>query len=66
MQATLFCVVQEIMLGNEHISFKTAKIGSLLDINESKGLLFCHFHYHGTSNRYEMKWIASVFHAKLT
>lgn len=35
-----FC--QEIVSGEEHISFRTSKIGSLLDINDSKGMAVLH------------------------
>ena len=31
-----FGKMAEVVLGNEHISFTTAKIGSLLDVQESK------------------------------
>ncbi|EFB23288.1 hypothetical protein PANDA_020811, partial [Ailuropoda melanoleuca] len=34
----LFCLFQEleIVIGDEHISFTTSKIGSLIDVNQSK------------------------------
>lgn len=33
----------EIVMGNEHISFTTAKIGSLLDVNQSRLVFSLHF-----------------------
>ena len=53
-KAIVFYQELEIVIGDEHISFTTSKIGSLVDVNQSKwvtfSLLFLYGSHHNKLN----------------